>query len=106
MKNNTEKNIIEQIERNKKEERNLKEFSAKESLIDLYGETFCNDKKTISYTNIIKEIASLSEEIVRYEDAINELFYSANSLQAEAAGIVDEITDLQDKIEERYKWLN
>lgn len=83
------------------EKRDLKEFNARASLIDLYGETLCDDKKTISYSNIMEEIIRLSTKVVRYEEVINELFYSANSLQAEAAGIVDEITDLQDEIKER-----
>lgn len=83
------------------EKRDLKEFNARASLIDLYGETLYDDKKNISYSNIMEEIIRLSTKVVRYEEVINELFYSANSLQAEAAGIVDEITDLQDEIKER-----
>ena len=83
------------------EKRNLKEFNARASLIDLYGETLYDNKKNISYSNIMEEIIRLSTKVVRYEEVIDELFYSANSLQADAAGIVDEITDLQDEIKER-----
>jgi hypothetical protein len=83
------------------EKRDLKEFNARASLIDLYGETLYDDKKNISYSNIMEEIIRLSTKVVRYEEVIDELFYSANSLQADAAGIVDEITDLQDEIKER-----
>jgi uncharacterized coiled-coil DUF342 family protein len=83
------------------EKRDLKEFNARASLIDLYGETLYDDKKNISYSNIMEEIIRLSTKVVKYEEVINELFYSANSLQADAAGIVDEITDLQDEIKER-----
>jgi hypothetical protein len=83
------------------EKRDLKEFNARASLIDLYGETLYDNKKNISYSNIMEEIIRLSTKVVRYEEVIDELFYSANSLQADAAGIVDEITDLQDEIKER-----
>jgi hypothetical protein len=83
---------------NELEKKDLKEFNAKKSLIDLYGEAFHNNRKIISYSNIIEEIIKLKKEISKYESAIDDLWYSANSLQSDAEGILDEISDLQETL--------
>ena len=69
------------------------ESKSKDKLVKDFGRKV-NESKIISYTNIVEELKRLNKQNEEYVDKINDLFYRANSIQDEAANLVDEINDV------------
>jgi uncharacterized coiled-coil DUF342 family protein len=73
------------------------ENRSKDQLVKDLGQKV-NGSKIISYVNIAEELKRLNEQNEKYVDKINDLFYRANSLQDEAVGLVDEIAEIDNEI--------
>ncbi len=69
------------------------ESKSKDKLVKDFGRKV-NESKIISYANIVEELKRLNKQNEEYVDKINDLFYRANSIQDEAANLVDEINDV------------
>jgi hypothetical protein len=69
------------------------ESKSKDKLVKDFGRKV-NESKIISYANIVEELKRLNKQNEEYVDKINDLFYRANSIQDEAAHLVDEINDV------------
>ncbi len=69
------------------------ESKSKDKLVKDFGRKV-NGSKIISYANIVEELKRLNKQNEEYVDKINDLFYRANSIQDEAANLVDEINDV------------
>ena len=69
------------------------ESKSKDKLVKDSGRKV-NESKIISYANIVEELKRLNKQNEEYVDKINDLFYRANSIQDEAANLVDEINDV------------
>ena len=88
-------NEVEDVVREKNNEHSSyeSESKSKDKLVKDFGRKV-NGSKIISYANIVEELKRLNKQNEEYVDKINDLFYRANSIQDEAANLVDEINDV------------